>query len=169
MPDKKLHPFIFTLNFIIFAIILLFDTIGAIDISIKSASPLLCLPLLCGYAIFASVQGGAFAGFIIGAMLDGTASGSYCFNTVCFMLLGVFVSLAANNLFNKNIRAAVALSLITAAIYFTARWLCFMAFGVSIRNSLTYLLNFALPSAVYSAIFIFPFFYVYRHFNNLKN
>lgn len=169
MLAKKHHPWIFTLNIIIFAFILLLDTSGFLNISIKNATPLLCLPLLCSYAIFAPLGRSALAGFVIGAMLDSTASGSYCFNTICFLLLGAFITLSANNLFNKNIRASIALAVIVSIIYFTARWLCFMAFGVGIKNSLIYLLSYALPSAVYSAVFILPFFYIYRHLSILKN
>lgn len=169
MLAKKHHPWIFTFNIIIFTLIMFFDTSGFINIGIKNATPMLCLPLLCGYSIFATLSHSAVAGFIVGAMLDSTASGSYCFNTVCFLLLATFINLSANNLFNKNIRAAIALAVIASVLYFSARWLCFMAFGVGIKNSLIYLLSYALPSAVYSAAFIFPFFYIYRYFNRLKN
>jgi len=168
MPVKKFRPLIFIFNILIFSAVLLFDTADFIDISIKNATPLLTLPLLCGFAIFASVSHSAAVGFIIGAVLDSTASDSYCFNTICFLLLGVFVCLSSNNLFNKNIRASTALAVIISVIYFTARWLCFMAFGVGMQNSLLYLLSYALPSAIYSAVFVFPFFYIFRHWSKPK-
>lgn len=169
MLAKKRHPWIFTLNVLIFTFVLLFDTSGFVDLSIDTATPMISLALLTAFAIFASVTRSAVVGFIVGAVWDSMTSGSYCFNTVAFFLLGAFISLAANNLFNKNIRASIAMAVIVAVIYFTARWLCFMAFGVGIENSLIYLLSYGLPSALYSAVFIFPCFYLYRYFNKLRN
>ena len=168
MLAKKHHPFITAITVLIFTVVLFFDSNTLIDISIKNATPLIALALVTGYSIFASCGYAAIAGIISGAMIDSVASRSYCFNTVSFLLLGVLVSLAANNLFNKNIRAAVALTVITSVMYFTARWLVFMAFGVSIQNSMVYLLSYALPSAFYSAAFIFPFFYIFRYFSRRK-
>jgi len=169
MLAKKVHPWIFVLNIIVFSAVLLFDSNGFIDITISNATPLLALPLLTGFSIFASPKAGAIAGLITGAVLDSVAVGSYCFNAIAFLLIGVLVSLASNNLFNKNIRAAVALSIIIAVIYYTAYWLTFMAFGVGMKNSLIYLLSYGIPSAFYSAVFIFPFFYLYKHFDRIAN
>ncbi len=169
MLAKKHHPLVVFLNIIVFSAVLLFDCNGFLSITIKNATPLLALPLITAFSIFATPQAGAVAGFIIGAVLDSVMAGSYCFNTIAFLLLGVAISLAANNLFNKNIRAAAALSVIIAVIYYTAYWLTFMAFGVGIKNSLIYLLSYGMPSALYSAVFIFPFFYLYKYFDRLAN
>lgn len=163
MLTKKHHPFITFCTIVIFTVSLLFEGNTLIDISIKNATPLIAIPLVAGYSIFASINRSAVAGIIAGAMLDSFSSGSYCFNTICFLLIGVLTSLAANNLFNKNIRAAIALAVIISALYFIARWLVFMAFGVGIVNSLAYLLSYALPSSLYSAAFIFPYFYIFRY------
>lgn len=167
MLAKKHHPFVVLINILVFIFVLFFDSNPFIDISIKNAAPLLALPLITGFSIFSSPKRSAVAGFFIGAVTDSIAMKSYCFNALLFLSLGVGISLAANNLFNKNVRAATALSLITAVIYYTSYWLCFMAFGVGMKNSLIYLLGYALPSAIYSAVFIFPFFYLYRHFDRL--
>ena len=130
---------------------------------------MLILPLLCAFSIFSNMEGVVIAGLISGIMLDSVASGTYCFNAIALVILGVLVSLLSGNLFNKNIRAAVALSLIVCCLYFTAYWLLFNAFGVGIENSLIYLLEYALPSATYSAVFIIPFYYLYKHFDSIKN
>lgn len=168
MLAKKRHPVIFTVNILLFFGVILFSGNDIIDISIKNATPLLLLPMLTAFSIFNSVTACALTGFITGALLDSVSSGTYCFNTIILMVLSVSVSLAANNLFNKNIRAAAALSLMTSFIYYIVYWLVFMAFGVEIQNSLIYLLEYGLPSAVYSAVFIFPFYFLYRHFAKIK-
>lgn len=168
MLEKKRHPGIFILNVLIFFILIIFHTSELVDISIKTATPLLILPLLTAFSLFEPIGASAVAGFISGAFLDSVADGSYCFNTVVLMLIGTFVSLFANNLFNKNIFAAAVLSVITSVIYYLLLWLFFHCFGTTVHSSLGYLLSYAFPSAVYSAVFIFPFYFLYRHFNKLK-
>lgn len=168
MLEKKSHPGIFFANVFIFFLLIIFHTSELFDISIKTATPLLLLPLLTAFAIFEPVGASAAVGFITGAFLDSVADGSYCFNTLVLMLIGAFVSLFANNLFNKNIFAAAVLSLITCVIYYVLLWISFHLFGRTVYDSLAYLLSYAFPSAVYSAVFIFPFYFLYRHFNRIK-
>lgn len=166
MPLKKRHPLYFVLTFLLFFAVLIFHTSDIADISVKTATPLLIIPLLTGYSMFSTPVRVAVAGFVSGACIDSVAQGSYGFNTIVLMVTAVFVSLAASNLFNKNIRAAAVLSLITAVFYFVLFWAFFHAFGVSVEQSLGYLLKYALPSAVYSAVFIIPFYLIFKHFDN---
>lgn len=168
MLAKKHHPWIFIANVLIFFTLILIHTSEFIDISIKTATPLLLLPLLTAFSVFAPIGSAAAAGFVSGAFLDSVAGSTYCFNTIVFMLIGVFVSLVANNLFNKNIFAAAVLSLITSGAYYLLLWLCFHCIGASAENSIGYLLRYALPSAVYTAVFIFPFYFLYKYFNKIK-
>ncbi len=168
MQSKKRHPFIFLINILIFLLIIVLSSIDSIDISIKNATPFLPLPLIAAFACFHSVEKSAVVGLITGICLDSIALNSYCFNAVAFLALGTFVALSGNTLFNKNIRASVAVSIIVCFVYFVFYWLCFMAFGTGIKNSLIYLLQYAVPSAAYSALFIFPFYYLYRFLNKYK-
>lgn len=169
MMSKKKHPFIFLLTVLLFLSVIIFSGNGIINISIKNATPLLALPLLCGFAVFHSFEASAIAGLLTGIMLDSVSLGTYCFNAIIFLVLGCFVNLASNSLFNKNLKAAVALSVICCFAYFTAYWICFAALGKGIKNSLTYLLSYGIPSAVYSAVFIIPFYYIFRYFNKLRS
>lgn len=168
MPKKNRGLLIFANTLILFFTIL-FTVSGVIDISIKNATPLALISLVSAFSIFNSVGKCAAVGFITGACLDSVQVGSYCFNTIIFMVLAVVVFLISNNLFNKNIQSAVALSLIMSVLYFGLKWVFFFAFGSSLQDSMTYLLSYALPSAVYSAAFIFPFYYLYRFFDKLAN
>lgn len=168
MLAKKHHPLIFIANVLIFFFVIFFHTSEVFNIGIKNATPLLLLPLLTAFSFFSGVGTAAVAGFVSGAFMDSVASHTHCFNTVVLMLVGVFVSLAADNLFNKNISAAAVLSLIASAVYYLLMWLFFHGIGNTVRDSLTYLLSYALPSAVYSALFIVPFYFIYRYFDRCR-
>lgn len=168
MLAKKHHPFIILFNILIFAAAVLLKPLES-AITIKNATPLLVLPLLCAFSIFSSVYSAAVVGFLTGACLDSLTSGAYCFNTLTLMLTAVAVTVCANNLFNKNIRSAAVISLLVSTTYFILKWLVFHAINATITDSMQYLLKFALPSAVFSAVLIFPFFYLYRYFSNVLN
>lgn len=168
MLRKKHHPLLFFANVLIFTFIILFDTSDFVDISIKTATPMLIIPLVCAYSFFANIQHCIIVGAITGAFVDSVSYGAYCFNTIALMLLAVWVSLASNNLFNKNIRAAVVLTLLTAAVYYVCLWMFFYIVPYDMKSSLGYLLKYALPSAVYSTVFILPFYYIYKKFNEIK-
>lgn len=168
MIAKKNNPLIFISNILIFLIVLFFDMNNKVDISIRNATPLLIIPLLTAFSVFSSLEAATVVGLFSGAMLDSVAAGSYCFNTISLFIMGAVVNLAANNLFNKNMRGVAALTLITAVLYFTAYWLTFYAFGVGIKNSLIYLMSYGFPSAIYSSIFIFPFYFIYKNYLDVE-
>lgn len=168
MPKKNKWLLIFA-NILIFLFVILFTISGVVDISIKHATPLILIPLVTAFSIFNSVEKSAFAGLVVGACLDSVQIGAYCFNTIAFLILAVTVYLISNNLFNKNIQSAITLSLIVSLLYFLTKWGIYFTVGLSMEDSATYLLSYALPSAVYSAVFIIPFYYLYRHFEKLEN
>ena len=166
---KKRHPIILMLNILIFFFTLLFSNTNILTFSIKTASPLLILPLLTAFAIYHSPLSSALTGLVCGIFMDTVAADSYCFNAILLLVIGGFASFAANNLFNKNIQSAVVLSLINCVFYFVLLWLFFHTNNVSITDSAIYLLRYSLPSAVLSAIFILPLYYVYKHFNKITS
>lgn len=167
---KKKHPLIaFLTVFVFFAVIILNFSDGFSIISIKTATPFIILPVLCAYSLFSDIKRAAFAGFITGACADSVTSGSYCFNTIALLIIGVGVCLAANNLFNKNIRAAAVLSLIVSVLYFGADWLIFHAIGFNMQHSLEFLFSFSLASAIYTSVFVIPFYFLFKHFDKVKN
>ncbi len=167
MTDKKLKVTVSVLNIAVFIFIMLFQATGAISLSVKTATPLLFLPMLTAYASFGELKRTVLLSFFAGTVMDSVTARTYCFNTLIFIFIGVAVYLAANNIFNKNIKGVAVMALLTALLYFIVKWLVYFAFGVSINNSILYLLKYALPSAVYSAVFIIPFFYLYKHFSKL--
>ena len=166
---KKSHPFIALITFILFFLFIIQSSADSLNFSFKGIIPFILLPLLTAYSIFGNVKPCAIVGFVVGACVDSVANECFAFNTIVLMLTAVFVCLAANNLFNKNIYAAVVLSLITSISYFALNWLIFHALGSTVKEVLEFLLRFSLPAALYTSVFIIPFFYLYKHFDKIKN
>ena len=164
---KKSHPILSVITFLLFFAVIILGSVKELSLTVKGITPFVLLPLLTAYSVFGNVKKAALAGFLAGA--DSVASGTYCFNTIALLLIGAVVCLAANNLFNKNIRAATVLSLFTAVIYFFFHWIFFHAFGSTTQSSLEYLLSYSLPSAIYTSVFIFPFYLIFNFFNKLRN
>lgn len=166
---RKKHPFIIILNLLLFALILLFYYTNNLVITIKGISPLLILPLLAAFSIFHPPIISAIVGLIAGIFMDSCVVGSYCFNAITLLVIAAFVSVSSSNLFNKNIQSASVLSLITCAFYYVALWLCFHNSNVSLTDSLIYLLKYAFPSAIFSSVFIIPFYFIYKHFHKITS
>ena len=156
------------LNFIIFGISIICQTSGFVDISIKNATPVILVPLITAYSVNSSVGLCSIVGFLTGACMDSLTKGAYCFNTITFICLATGVCLATNNLFNKNLKGVAALSAITAVIYHLSYFVVFHLLKYPIADSLGFLVRYVFPSALYSAVFIFPFYYLYKYLNKLK-
>ena len=104
----------------------------------------------------------AATGLVLGVCMDSAASGTLCFNAIVLMLSAALVSASSSRLFNRNLRSAVLLSFLLTLFYFVLRWLIFYAFTVSAQDNLTYLLHYAFPSVIYTNVFIFPFYFLYK-------
>lgn len=169
MQTKKRHPWINFISFLLFFLAFIFNYTDIINISIKNAEPLIILPLLTAFSMFGGVGVSAAVGLITGIFMDSCASGAVCFNAAVLMLSAVAVSLLSERLFNRNIRSAVLLCVLVSLVYFLLRWAVFEAFTAGAQDNLTYLLSYAFPSMLYTDIFIFPFYFIYRHFYRLIN
>lgn len=169
MQIKKRHPWIVLASILIFFITFMIHYTDAIDISIKNASPMLMLPLLTAFSMFSQPVPAAAAGLITGILTDSAAAGTLCFNSVAMMLFAAFTAAMSNNLFNRNIRSALLLSVLTSLVYFLLRWLFFYAFITNIEDNITYLLSYAFPSIIYTNIFIFPYYFIFRYFYRRVN
>ncbi len=164
----KRHPVIFTLNILIFFFSILFFYTDSLNLSIKGATMLLVIPILTAFSVFHSPIRSAIVGLICGIFMDACMVGSFCFNATVLLCIGALVSVISNNLFNKNVQSATVLSLITSSLYFILKWLFFHTSNVNLSDNLMYLFKYAFPSAIFTAIFIFPFYYLYKHFQKLQ-
>ena len=166
---KKRHPFILLFNLLIFFFAIIFYYTNIFNFTIKGITPLLVLPILTAFSMFRSPLAGAITGTLCGILMDSNMIDAFCFNAILLLLIGTFVSLCSNNLFNRNIKSAFVLSLISCTLYYVCLWLFFHTGNVSLNDNFIYLLNYALPSALYSSVFIIPFYYIYKHFNKITS
>ncbi len=154
---------------IFFAVIILFGS-GIINLDIKTAHPFVVLSLLVAFSCFASgFSSCIFAGIVTGACVDSIAADSYCFNTLALMLLAVGAYLLSNNVFNKNLKATLALCFLLSLVYYLIHWLVFIAFSLDFRENLEYLLQHVFPSCLYTAVFCIPFFLIYNKLKKSKS
>ncbi|MBE6728458.1 MAG: hypothetical protein E7562_07415 [Ruminococcaceae bacterium] len=155
------------INAILISIIFLFHYTNLFSITIYNVSPMLLLPFFVGFAIYSEEMPATFVGAIIGFFADSTSSSGSYFHTFYFFILGLAISLMMHYLLNNNIRSAIMLSLVSSILYFVLRWLFFHAFSGS-DNSIEYLMQYALPSVIYTSVFIFPFYYLQRFIFRFK-
>ena len=158
MSNKK-TALIFLINAALFAVLVLFHYSGA-SIKIMNANPLSALALLVTVIMFSSELTGVLTGVAIGIVLDSVAATPPGFNTAVLTLISFGATIVSHYLFNRNLKAALTLCLISAAVYFAARWLVCFAFAGDVESSINYLLRYAAPSAIYTAVFAAPFFYL---------
>lgn len=159
MQSRKNTFILFAVNALMFIVLILFHYSGK-GIKIMNANPFSPMALLVAFIMFSSEVSGVIAGIFIGIMLDSVAATPIGFNTVTFIIISFLATMAAHYLFNRNLRSAIALCLICAAGYFLARWLVGFAFSGDVAGSFNYLLRYAALSAVYTTVFVIPFFYI---------
>ncbi len=152
----------------LFLIILLFTLrySGLVTLAVGQAVPITLLPLVVAVAVFYGEWLGAAAGFFTGALMDTVMSGSSCFNTLTVMLIGLTAGALSSYFLNKNIRSAAFLSLGAAFSYLFTRQLFFYSFkGISLGAD--YYSLYFIPTAVYTAIFVIPFYFLEKKLKSL--
>lgn len=156
-------------------IVFLFHYTGAVTLKIGNASPMLFLPLVVAVGMYYGEVTGLIYGLFTGFLIDSTASGTYCFNTVFFCFAGFAVGVAVILLFNSNFPAAVTLNVIVCFLYFAIKWVIFY-FIPDVQGKIYFLFRYLLPSAFYSSLFIIPIFFAEKYFaerykkkNNINN
>ena len=156
MSNKK-TALILLINAAMFTVLILFHYSGA-SIKIMNANPFGALALLITLIMFSSELTGVLTGVAVGIVLDSVAATPPGFNTAVLTLVSFGATIVSHYLFNRNLKAALTLCLIAAAVYFAARWLVCFAFAGSVESSINYLFRYAAPSAIYTAVLAVPFF-----------
>lgn len=153
--------------FLIFVIFFLCLTVfggSGISLAIRGVSPVLVLSLLVPFASFFSPITCLVTGFVCGAVLDSISADSYCFNSLILLLLSFLANYLSHAIFNRNLKAEIALCFSITSLYHIFYWLLFIAFSISFSDNLRYLLQIALPSCVYTAALSVPFYFAFRKF-----
>ena len=148
------------IEILIFATLLLLHYSGAFKITSIRSNPVTVIPFLVAFSIFNEEWASA--------VMDSSASQYSFFHTTIFMLIGLSSCLIIHYLFNNNVRSAIALSLLATLFYFLMRWLFFHAFSSSSYDSVFYLMHYALPSVIYTNLFIVPFYYLQKQLHKIK-
>lgn len=169
MNKPKRHWGIAILQLVMFTFLFLLHYSGLLSISSLHANPLILLPFLVAYCMFAQELSAALSGMLVGIFMDAfSSSGSY-FHTILFFIIGCTVSVLVHYLLNNNFRTGIMLSLVATLFYFALRWLFFHAFTEDITNSAGYLMRYALPSVIYTNLFIIPFYFLQSFINRRKS
>jgi rod shape-determining protein MreD len=138
------------------------------SLTLWGISPILVLSLLTVFSSHSSVTATVIVSLVCGIVTDSVSTEGYCFNTICFLILGLSANLLAEYVFNRNLKATVTLCFILTLIYYLAYWVIFSAFVLSSSESMRYLLQWCLPSALYTALLTIPFYFIFEKFRKIK-
>ena len=153
---------------LIFFLSLTFFGGSGINLAVLGVSPLLVLSVLTAFASYSRISVTVFASLLCGIVADSVSAKGYCFNTIAFLIFGVLANLLAEHVFNRNLRATVTLCFLLTFTYYLAYWLCFSAFSLIFADSMRYLLQWCLPSSIYTAVLCIPFFFLFKKFKQIK-
>ena len=148
------------INGIMFTILIYIQYNSVFTIRIATANPLLPIALLIPVCVFCSEITAAISGLAIGIFMDTVAATPQGFNAITLMLLALASGLIIRHLFNNNILSSIVLCALCSTVYFLLRWCFCFAFSVSLAENLTYLMQTAFPSVLYTAVFSVPFYYL---------
>lgn len=160
MTNRKNIFILRLINALFFVVLLYVQYNGAFTIKIAQANPMLPLALLVAVCMFCSEITAAISGLLIGIFIDTVASTPQGFNAAVFMILGLGSSLIVRYLFNNNIFSGIALCALCTTVYFILRWVFCVAFSANLTENLTYLMQIAFPSVLYTSAFSIPFYYL---------
>ena len=129
------------------------------SIKLANANPIPAISFIVAVSFFSGMWRGVTMAFIYGMFMDTIASGTVCFNTLVLTLVVLVCGVLTTYFFNRNIFAIIVLAFIGSAGYFVLKWF-FLYLLRGIAGQEYYLFSFALPSAIYTAAFIIPFYYI---------
>lgn len=169
MNKPKRHWGIALLQLSMFAFLFLLHYSGLLSVKALHANPLILLPFLVSFCMFSQELPAALTGMLVGIFMDAFSSSCSYFHTILFFIIGGTVSVLVHYLLNNNFRSGIMLSLVATLLYFILRWLFFHAFKEDIVNSTGYLMRYALPSVIYTNLFIVPFYFFQSFINKRKS
>lgn len=168
MIKPKKHWGIAILQLLMFILLFLLHFSGVLAINSLHATPLIVLPFMIAFCMFSQELPAALTGMTVGIFMDAFSSVDSYFHTVLFFIIGCTVSVLVHYLLNNNFRTSIVLSLVATLLYFTLRCLFFYSSGGMV-NSTGYLMRYALPSVIYTNLFIVPFYFLQSYINKRKS
>lgn len=129
-----------------------------VNLRIGNAIPMPLISPIIAAGIYYGEWVGFSTGLITGIFVDSVSAQSNCFNTIILLIIGCAAGILIKYYLNNNIISAYVISLTSCLIYFVLYFILY--YFTKSRQGISYLLFYALPSAVYSAAFIVPCYYL---------
>ncbi len=111
------------------------------------------------FAMFGGEWAGILGGLALGIATDVISTAPDGFNSLFMMIAGLVAALLSIYLFNRRLTATMVLCGCGVAIYYIALWLVTVV-PQGYSGTFAYLVRFSLPQAVYSFLFVFPFWWL---------
>lgn len=166
MKSSKKRFTIIYVNLFLILFLYILRASGLLLLQIGNISPIILLPLVISIAMFFGELSGAVSGFVVGLLMDTTSVGSSVFGCLSIMIIGLLCGIAAKFYLNKNIKSALALSVVSSFIYYLVKFLCLGLFsGKGVDGQ--YFANFLLPAVFYTSVFIIPFYFLQKKLKDL--
>ncbi len=143
----------------LFAAIHFFSFNPFFSLRIINAVPVMSIAAVITVAFYYGEWWGFTAGILSGIFADAVTSDSFCFNAMMLLFIGILSGVLLKKYLNRNIFSALALSGAASGIYFFFNGIFFVSHNGALQG-FEYLLLHSLPSAVYSALFIVPFYFI---------
>lgn len=145
---------------VLYFLIFIFSRIPGLSLRVFGVTPILLIPALVAGAMYFKEIFGLVSGIYVGVLLDSTTATGF-FNTAVFTLLGAAAGILATHLLNKNLRAAVVLTLGVSFMYYLSKWFFYIVLGNE-PLKWQFFFEISLPSCIYTTLYIISFFYLFK-------
>ncbi len=133
-------------------------------LALGDAVPMILIPLVLSVAIFCSDNAALAAGFFAGVLMDSSSSETLIFNTLFFTLGAFACNLLSSRYLNRNLKSALCLSAGMSFGYYILKYLIYFVFS-SVTAQHSYFSSYLIPSAIYTALWIIPFYFMQKKLN----
>ena len=130
--------------------------------ALRGIKPLLLTALVCAVGVFNGVTASFAFGLAAGVLTDLTSVAPDGFHALAMSLLALTVSLLVEYLFNQRLITAGLLSLGGCLLYELALFL-FLELPKGYEGVGAYFWRVSLPAALYTWLFVLPFYFVARY------
>ncbi len=163
--DAKRKSFIAALlNIVLIFALFLLRFCGIATFQIGRATPMILIPVIISLSIFCGENASLLYAIFAGFLMDCAAGDTYCFNTVFMVIAATVCNLLSNRFLNRNLKAAVCLSATVSFGYFFLKYLVSFVFrGIPVHYD--YFILYLIPSVVYTAVWIIPFYFLQKLLN----
>ena len=168
MNKPRIHWGIGLIEAMLFTVFFIIHYLNILQIKRFHANAFLLLPFFIAFCMFAQELTAAFTGLTLGIFMDAFSSGSSLYNTFFLFILGTAIAVLVRYLLNVNFRSALMLSIVSSLVYYLLRWFLYYAFNHTLSDSTAYIMQYALPSVIYTNLFIIPFYFLQKRLNSLK-